>query len=237
MFFFLLLRLKLCIFVQILQFNHTERINALKEQIVCLEKQVAANQEEAEEVPVLKNKLDVVKQSLAHLNKSLEASEKSLSCANEIKADLEVTLSEKVKLITALEDQINNLTEKLRKESESHSSEVGDFVNKERSLKEQLEATRKSVAAAKEESSSRREDIREMKTTLSAASRGLEERDNTIKSLKEKLNKAEAEQVKASELLKEKTVAMSKIKVSYEGLQIQNGVKNQALVLYVYFLK
>lgn len=114
-----------------------------------------------------------------------------------------------------MEKEVKDLSEAKRKESECHILEIENFLNKEKRLKEQLEAAKQSVTAAKAELSSRREEIKTMKTTLSAASRGLEERDNTIKSLKEKLNRAEAEQAKTSDLLKEKVVAMNKIKVSY----------------------
>lgn len=199
--------------MQFLQHSQAEKINTLLEQIVALEKQAAANQEAAEEVPVLKNKLDMVNQSLAHLNKSTEALEENLCSANEKKADLEAALSEKTKLVSALEDHIKNLTEKMLKETESHSAKIEDLINRERILKEQLEGTKNSLAAATAESSSHQEEIQTMNTTLSTALRGLEEKDNSIKSLKEKLNRAEAEHSKASELLKEKSVAMNKIKV------------------------
>ena len=115
--------------------------------------------------------------------------------------------------MSALEKEVKELTEKMMRESESHGLETQNFLNKEKSLKEQLEAAKQSVTATKAESSSRREEIKTMKKTLSAASSGLEERDNTIKSLKEKQNEAEAEQAKTSALLKEKVVAMNKIKV------------------------
>lgn len=175
----------------------------------CLEEKVAANRDVAEKLPVLKNELDVVIQSNADLKKSLEALEMSHSSTIEINFNLENTLTEKNNLISALEKEVKDLTVEKRKDSESHVLEIEKFLNKEKRLKE-------SVTAAKAELSSRREEIKTMKTTLSAASRGLEERDNTIKSLKEKLNKAEAEQAKTSDLLKEKVVAMNKIKVSYE---------------------
>lgn len=171
------------------------------------------NKDAAEKLPVLKNELDVANQSNVDLKKSLQALEENHSSAIEIKSNLESTLAEKMNLISALEKEVKDLTEKMGKESERHALEIENFLKKEKSLDEQLEATKKSVSAAKAESSSRREEIRTMKATLSAASRGLEERDSTIKDLKEKLNKAEAEQTKTSELLKEKVVAMNKIKV------------------------
>lgn len=194
---------------------HTEKINNLLEQISSLEEELTASKDAAEKLPVLKNELDVVNQSHADLKKCLEALEKSHSSTIEIKSNLENTLAEKINLIFTLEKEVKELTEKMKKESESHAVEMENVLNKEKRLKEHLETVKQSVTAAKAESSSRREEIKTMKTTLSAASRGLEERDNTIKSLKEKLNKAEAEQSKTSDLLKEKMVAMNKIKVGY----------------------
>lgn len=196
-----------CVFAQI-----------LLEQISSLEEREAANRRAAEELPVLKNDLDVANRSLEQLNNSLDAFRKDLYSANETKTHLESSLTEKVKLISALETEILDLTEKMRGESESHRAEIQNLLNKEKQLKEQLEASQKSVAAAKTELGSRREEIRTMKSTIAAASRGLEERDGTIKSLKEKLNQSEAEQVKASDLLKEKIAAMNKIKVGYQFL-------------------
>uniref|UniRef100_A0A3Q0RL32 Centromere protein F n=1 Tax=Amphilophus citrinellus TaxID=61819 RepID=A0A3Q0RL32_AMPCI len=204
----------------VIQHGQTEKINSLLEQISSLEEKVDMNKDAAEKLPVLKNELDVVTQSNADLKKSLEALEKNHSSTLEIKSNLENTLAEKINLISALEGELKDVTEKMRKESESHALETENFLKKEKSLEEQLEATKKSVSAAKAESNLRREEIRTMKATLSAASHGLEERDNTIKSLKEKLNKAEAEQAKSSELLKEKVVAMNKIKVQLEMLQM-----------------
>lgn len=171
------------------------------------------NKDAAEKLPVLKDELLVVTQSNTDLKKSLEALEKNHSSIIEIKSNLENTLAEKINRISALEKELKDVTDRMRTESESHALEIENFLKKEKSLEEQLEATKKSVTAVKAESSLRREEIRTMKATLSAASHGLEERDNTIKSLKEKLNKAEAEQAKSSELLKEKVVAMNKIKV------------------------
>lgn len=203
-----------CFIVQMLHEVHSEKTNHLLEQISCLEEAVAANGDAAENLPVLKNNLERVNQSNADLKEAIEALEKSHSSTIEIKSNLENTLTEKNLLISALEKEVKDLTEEKNKESECHIVEMKNVLNKEKHLKEQLEAAKQSVAAAKAELSSRREEIKNMKTTLSAASRGLEERDDTIKSLKEKLNKAEAEQTKTSDLLKEKVVAMNKIKVS-----------------------
>ena len=183
------------------------------EQITSLEEKVAANTDAAEKLPVLKNELDVINQSHTELKKSLEALEKNHSSTIEIKTNLENTLTEKSKLVSALDKEVKDLAEKMIKESESHVSEIEKFLNKEKSLKEQLKTSKQSVTAAKSELSVCRVEIKTMKTTLSAASRGLEDRDGSIKSLKEKLNKAEAEQLKSSDLLKEKMVAMNKIKV------------------------
>lgn len=169
-----------------------------------MEEQEAASRRAAEELPVLKNDLDVARRSLEQLNSSLDETKSSLA--------------EKVKLISALQTEILDLTEKMRYEAESHRVEIQNWVNKEKQLKEQLETSQKSVAAVKTELGSRQEEIRTMKSTIAAASRGLEERDGTIKSLKEKLNKSEAEQVKASDLLKEKMAAMNKVKVSYHDV-------------------
>lgn len=189
--------------------------NALQQQISSSQDILAAYREAAEELPVLKNKLDVVSQSLADSNKCREALEKDLSSANKLNADLDNTLTEKMKLISDLEKSINTVTDKISKESENHTLEIENLVNREKSLKDQLDSAKKSLAAAKAELNSRRDEIKTMKMTLSAASRGLEERDNTIKSLEEKLNKAAVEQAKTSDLLKEKIVAMNKIKVGY----------------------
>lgn len=190
-----------------------EKINNLLEQISSLEEEIAANKDAAEKLPVLKNELDVVNQSHVDLKKCLEALEKSHSSAAEVKSNLENTLTEKINLISTLEKEVKELREKMSNESENHALEIKSFLNKEKNLKEQLEGAEQAVAAARVESGSRREEIKTMKMTLSAASRGLEERDGTIKSLKERLNKAEAEQTKTSDLLKEKIVAMNKIKV------------------------
>lgn len=185
------------------------------EQISCLEENVAVNKDAAEKLPVLKNELDVIKQSNSDLQTSLEALEKNLSSTVEIKSDLENTLTEKNSLMSALEKEIQDLTEERRKDTESHALEIETLLIKEKHLKERLEAAKQSVTSVKAEFSSQRDEIKTMKTTLSAAACGLEERDNTIKGLKEKLNKTEAEQTKTSELLREKMVAMNKIKVSH----------------------
>lgn len=159
------------------------------------------------------NELDMVNRSHADLKKCMEALESSHSSSIEIKSDLENNLTKKTDLIYTLENEVKELKERMSKESEGHTLEIENRLNKEKLLKEQLKSVKQSVAAVKAESSSRREEIKTMKITLSAASRGLEERDDTIKSLKEKLNKAEAEQAKMSDLLKEKMDAINKIKV------------------------
>lgn len=204
----------LCL-IKTLQQAQTEKLSNLLEQISLLEEELTSSKDAAEKLPVLKNELDMINQSHADLKKCLEALERNHSTTIEIKSNLENTLTEKTNLIFTLEKEVKELREKMSKESESHALEIEKVRNKEKHLKEQFEAAKQSVTAAKAESSSRREEIKTMKTTLSAASRGLEERDNTIKSLKEKLNKAEAEQTKTSDLLKEKMVAMNKIKVGY----------------------
>lgn len=190
-----------------LQQSHTEKINCLLEQISSLQEELTASKDEAEKLPALEKELEVVNQSHADLKKHLEALEKIHSSTIEIKSNLENTMNEKNNLICNLE--------KASKESANHAVEVENMINKEKILKEKLEAARKLVNASKTESSTRRVEIKTMKTTLSAASHGLEERDNEIKSLKEKLNNAEAEQAKTSDLSKEKMVAMHKIKVGY----------------------
>lgn len=161
----------------------------------------------------MNDELDAVNQSHTELNQRMEALEKSHSSTVEIKSNLENILTEKASLIITLETEVKELKEKIFQESESHTQQIDNCLNKQRQLKEQLEEAQKNVTAAKKESNCRREQIKAMKTTLSAASQGLEERDDTIKSLKEKLNNAEAEQAKTSDLLKEKVVSMNKIKV------------------------
>ncbi len=180
-----------------------------------MEEELSASKDAAEKLPILRNELDVVNKSHADLQNCLEALERSHSSAMEIKSNLENTLTETNNQIFTLEKDVKELTEKMNQESQSHALEIENVLNKERRLKEQLEAAKQSLTAAKTELSSRREEIKTMKITLSAASRGLEERDNTIKMLKERLSKAEAEQAKTSDALKEKMVAMNKIKVCY----------------------
>lgn len=143
----------------------------------------------------------------------LEALQESHFTATEIKSNLENSLTEKNALVTSLELNIKELTEKMKTESESHALAIENFHNEEKRLKDLLNASQKSEAAAKAELRSRWEEMKTMKTTLTAASIGLQERDNVIKSLKEKLNKIEAEQRKITELLKEKTDTMNKTKV------------------------
>lgn len=201
--------------IQIVHQAQTQKINDLLEQMSSLEGELTASRDEAQKLLVLKNELDLVNQSCADLKNSMEALERSHSSTIEIKSSLENTLTEKNHLIFTLETEVKELKEKRNKESESHSLEIENVLNRERRLREKLEAAKQSVTAAKAELDSRREEIKTMKTALSAALQGLEERDHEIKSLKEKLNKAEAEQTKTSELLKEKNIAMNKIKVGH----------------------
>lgn len=178
-----------------------------------MEEELAASKEAVEKLPVLKSELDLLSQSHTELEKNVKALERSHSSNMEIKSNLENNLIEKSNQILSLENGVKDLTEKMSRDSKSHALDTENLLHKEKRLKEQLEAAKQSLSAAKAELNSRREEIKTMKTTLSAASRGLEERDNTIKSLKDKLNEAEVEQARTSDLLKEKTVAMNKIKV------------------------
>lgn len=143
----------------------------------------------------------------------MEDLERSHSSTVEIKSNLENNLTEKTNLIVTLKVEVQKLKEQMCQDAESHAREINNCLNKQKSLQEQLDETKKIVTAAKAESNSRREEIKTMKTTLSAASQGLEERDDLIKILKEKLGKAEEEQARTSDLLKEKVVSMNKVKV------------------------
>lgn len=209
-----LLNFKLLL-INTLQHTQTNQINSLMEQIASLDEELTVSRAAAKDLPLLKSELDEANQSYADLKKCMEDLERNHFSTVEIKSSLENTLTEKNQLISSLETELKELKEKMCKDAESHTQETENSLHKQKHLKEQLEAAKKSITAAKAESGSRREEIKTMKATLSAASRGLEERDNTIKSLKEKLNKAEAEQTKTSDLLKEKIVAMNKIKVGY----------------------
>lgn len=172
------------------------------ERLSSLEEDLAASRAAPER---LEEELAALSRSHADLQQQLDALEKSHTATVEIKASLEKTLGEKVERVSALEQAVA--------EAEKHSGEVGTLLKREENLKQQLQDTQTSLAASKDHASALQVELRNMKTTLSAASHGLEERDGVIRSLKEKLSAAEAEQVKASELLKEKVVAMNKIKV------------------------
>lgn len=186
---------------------------SLLEQISSLEGELNAKRDAAEKLPVLQEEMEVINQSYADLKKCMEDLEMSHSSSLEEKSTLEKSLTEKTSQVVTLENEVRELKGKMIQESENHSLEMETLLEKEKHLKGKLDAAKQSAAAAKAESSSRRDEIKSMKATLSAASRGLEERDDTIKGLKEKLNRAEVEQTKTSELLKEKVVAMNKIKV------------------------
>lgn len=183
-----------------------------------LEEELASSKDAAQKLPALRSELDTVTQSNAELQNRLEALEKTHCSMTETKSALENALTEKADLISTMEKEAKELAEKMRNESESHTLELQKLLTKEKLLKEQLGVAKQTIATAKSEASTRRDEIKTMKTTLSAASQGLEERDGTIKSLKDKLNKAEAEHSKTSELLKEKVVAMNKITVGWVSL-------------------
>lgn len=190
-----------------------KKTESLLEQISSLEGELNTKRDAAEKLPVLQEEMEVINQSYADLKKCMEDLEMSHSSSLEDKSTLEKSLTEKTSQVVTLENEVRELKEKMIQESENHSLEMETLLEKEKHLKGKLDAAKQSAAAAKAESSSRRDEIKSMKATLSAASRGLEERDDTIKGLKEKLNRAEVEQTKTSELLKEKVVAMNKIKV------------------------
>lgn len=190
-----------------------KKTESLLEQISSLEGELNAKRDAAEKLPVLQEEMEVINQSYADLKKCMEELEMSHSSSLEDKSTLEKSLTEKTSQVVTLDSEVRELKGKMIQESENHSLEMETLLEKEKHLRGKLDAAKQSAAAAKAESSSRRDEIKSMKATLSAASRGLEERDDTIKGLKEKLNRAEVEQTKTSELLKEKVVAMNKIKV------------------------
>lgn len=190
-----------------------KKTESLLEQISSLEGELNAKRDAAEKLPVLQEEMEVINKSYADLKKCMEDLEMSHSSSLEDKSTLEKSLTEKTSQVVTLDNEVSELKGKMIQESENHSLEMETLLEKEKHLKGKLDAAKQSAAAAKAESSSRRDEIKSMKATLSAASRGLEERDDAIKGLKEKLNRAEVEQTKSSELLKEKVVAMNKIKV------------------------
>lgn len=186
---------------------------SLLEQISSLEEELSGMRDAAEKLPVLQEEMEAISRTNADLQRSMEELQKSYSSSLEEKSTLEKNLAEETSRAVALENEVRELEGKLIQESENHGLELEALLDKEKHLKGKIDAAKQSVAAAKAEATSKRDEIKSMKATLSAASRGLEERDDTIKGLKEKLNRAEAEQVKTSEVLKEKIVAMNKIKV------------------------
>lgn len=155
----------------------------------------------------------MVNHSHAELKKCMEDLGRSHSSTLEIKSNLEYNLTEKTSLIITLKVEVQKLKEQMCQDAESHTKQINNCLNKQRWLQEQLDEAKKNETATKAESKSQREEIKTMTTTLSAASRGLEERDALIESLKEQLSKAEEEQAKTSDLLREKVVSMNKVKV------------------------
>lgn len=198
---------------KMLQETQIKKNESLVEQISLLEEELSGTREAAEKLSFLREEIEVVNQTCADLRRSMAELEKSHSLNLEEKSNLEKNLVEETSRAFALENEVTELKGKLIQESESHNLELEALLDKEKHLKGKLDGAKQAAAAAKAESTTRRDEIKAMKATLSAASRGLEERDDTIKGLKEKLNRAEAEQAKTSELLKEKIVAMNKIKV------------------------
>lgn len=155
----------------------------------------------------------MVNHSHAELKKCMEDLGRSHSSTLEIKSNLENNLTEKTSLIKTLKVEVQKLKEQMCQDAESHTQQLNNCLNKQRWLQEQLDEAKKNETATKAESKSQREEIKTMKTTLSTASQGLEERDDLIESLKEKLGKAEEEQAKTSDLLREKVISMNKVKV------------------------
>lgn len=206
-----------------LQETQIKKNESLLEQISSLEEELSGTRDAAEKLPVLREEMEAIGRTNADLKRSMEELEKSHSSSLEEKSTLEKNLMEETSRVVDLENEVREIKGKLIQESENHSLELEALLEKEKHLRGKLDAAKQSAAAAKVESTSRREEIKTMKSTLTAASRGLEERDDAIKGLKEKLNRVEAEQAKTSELLKEKTVAMNKIKVGlwlyHEGIR------------------
>ncbi|CAL9701706.1 unnamed protein product [Knipowitschia caucasica] len=197
-----------------------EKINGLHEEISLLEGKVSEGKNAADRLSGLEDELQGVTLAYSEVKCNLEALERNHSSVTEIKSNLENTLVEKNLLITTLELSIKDLTEKVKTQSENHASEIEHFLTEKRRLQDQVEEVKKNLVATKTELRSRREEIKTMKATISAASSGLQERDSVIATLNEKLKKAEAEQGKSAELLKEKVEAMNKIKVQLEMLQM-----------------
>ncbi|XP_011607920.1 centromere protein F isoform X1 [Takifugu rubripes] len=195
-------------------------INSLLEQISFLQQELTVTQDAVKGLQLLNDELDMVNHSHAELKKCMEDLGRSHSSTLEIKSNLENNLTEKNSLIITLKVEVQKLKEQMCQDAESHTQQINNCLNKQRWLQEQLDEAKKIETATKAESKSQREEIKTMKTTLSAASQCLEERDDLIESLKEKLCKAEEEQAKTSDLLREKVVSMNKVKVQMEMLQM-----------------
>lgn len=188
-------------------------MNGLRQEISFLEEKVADGKQAADKLSVLEDELNKVHQAHSEQKKCQEVLEKKLSLITEIKCNLENTIVEKNVLISSLESNIKEITDKMKSESENQVSEREYFQIEEKRLKDLLEEFKQKETATKIELRSHREEIKTMKTTLFAASSGLQERDSVIKNLNEKLKTIEAEKIKTAELLKEKMDAMNKIKV------------------------
>ena len=198
---------------QNLQHTHTEEGDGLRAQLTALSEEVTRSKALAEQLPALKAELEAAKQSCGSLQNALEAAQESHAPCADNAAGLERSLAKTAGLLGPLETQVRELSEGRARQEESHVREMEGFLHKQKALKEQLAASREAERAATEELAARREQVANMKRSLSAASAGLQEQDGAVKGLKERLNRAEAAHTKASDSLKEKTVAMDKIKV------------------------
>ncbi|CAL8403773.1 unnamed protein product [Boreogadus saida] len=203
-----------------LQHAHTEERDGLQAQLTALSEEVTRSKALAEQLPALKAELEAAKQSCGSLKNALEAAQESHAPCADNAAGLERSLAETAGLLGPLESQLRELSEGRARQEECHVREMEGFLHKQKALKEQLAASREAERAATEELAARREQVANMKRSLSAASAGLQEQDGAVKGLKERLNRAEAAHTKASDSLKEKTVAMDKIKVLMEMLQM-----------------
>ncbi|XP_030232437.1 centromere protein F isoform X1 [Gadus morhua] len=203
-----------------LQHTHTEEGDGLRAQLTALSEEVTRSKALAEQLPALKAELEAAKKSCGSLQNALEAAQESHAPCADNAAGLERSLAKTAGLLGPLETQVRELSEGRARQEESHVREMEGFLHKQKALKEQLAASREAERAATEELAARREQVANMKRSLSAASAGLQEQDGAVKGLKERLNRAEAAHTKASDSLKEKTVAMDKIKVLMEMLQM-----------------
>ena len=201
------------IWFQKLRYTHTEETKGLQAQVTAMSEEMTRSKELVGQLPALKADLEAAKRSCVSLKDALEAAEKSHASSAENAARLEKSLAEATGLLSPLETQVRELSEGRTRQEEDHVREMESFLHKQKGLKEQLEASREAERAATEELAARKEQVTNMKRSLSAASAGLAERDGAAKDLKERLNRAEAEHTKAADSLKEKTVAMNKIKV------------------------